>query len=204
MAELACVVLAGGAGQRMGGADKGLQDYGGRPLVHHVLDRVRQQRGVPPLSLGINANRHLTHYATLGLPVWDDGQEGFGGPLQGMFASLRATEQHFPEAQAVLFTACDTPHLPLDLASRMLNAMQRTGAQAVAVRTHNRTHPLPCLLGRGLQESLANYLGQGQRKVQAWLETCGVQWVDFDGPGDSPQAFANFNTLAELQGGQGQ
>lgn len=203
MAELACVVLAGGAGQRMGGADKGLQDYRGQPLVHQVLNRLQHQQGVPPLPLGINANRHLAQYAALGIPVWDDGQDGFGGPLQGMLASLRAVEQHFAQAQAVLFTACDTPHLPLDLANRLRNAMQQTGARAAAVRAQGRTHPLPCLLDRELQGSLAIYLGQGQRKVQAWLETCGVQWVDFDGPGDQSEAFANFNTLAELQNGQG-
>ena len=102
-----------------------------------------------------------------------------------------------------MFTACDTPHLPLDLARRLLNARLQTGARAIAVRLSTRVHPLPCLLDCELRTSLSHYLDEGQRKVQVWLERCGVHWVDFDGPGDQPEAFANFNSLADLQSGQG-
>lgn len=175
----------------MGGADKGLQPYQGRPLIAHVLERLRLQQGVPPLSIAINANRHRDQYATWGYPVWSDGQEGYGGPLQGMLASLRAA----PPAATLLFVACDTPHLPLDLVQRLQAAMP--GHNAVAVRVQQRTHPLPCLLRRGLEPSLDQYLARGERRVQAWLEGCGVQWVDFE----TPAAFGNFNTLADLEAG---
>lgn len=186
-----CVVLAGGQGQRMGGADKGLQPYQGRPLIAHVMERLRQQQGVPPMSIAINANRHLDQYAAWGYPVWSDGQEGYGGPLQGMLASLRAA----PPAATLLFVACDTPHLPLDLVQRLQTALK--GKRAAAVRVQDRMHPLPCMLQRGVEGSLEAYLAQGQRKLQTWLESCGVQWLDFE----NPAAFENFNTLADLEAG---
>jgi molybdopterin-guanine dinucleotide biosynthesis protein A len=63
-AALMGLVLAGGRGQRMGGADKGLQLLHGRPLAAHVLDRLGPQAG----SLAISANRHLDAYAALGAP----------------------------------------------------------------------------------------------------------------------------------------
>jgi molybdopterin-guanine dinucleotide biosynthesis protein A len=37
------VVLAGGLARRMGGGDKPLRPLGGRPILDHVLARVRPQ-----------------------------------------------------------------------------------------------------------------------------------------------------------------
>ncbi|HEX7690423.1 MAG TPA: hypothetical protein VF453_22135, partial [Burkholderiaceae bacterium] len=45
-------------------------------------------------------------------------------------------------------------------------------------------------------DDLAAALAAGQRKVEAWVARHAVP-VDFDRPGDA-DAFANFNTLAEL------
>ena len=38
-----CVILAGGRSSRMGGGDKCLMPLHGRPLLSHVLDRIRPQ-----------------------------------------------------------------------------------------------------------------------------------------------------------------
>ena len=37
------VILAGGRGRRMGMVDKGLQLLKGKPMVEHVIDRLRPQ-----------------------------------------------------------------------------------------------------------------------------------------------------------------
>ena len=58
-------VLAGGQGLRMGGADKGLQLFRGRPLVQHAIERLQPQVS----QLCINANRHTADYEATGLPV---------------------------------------------------------------------------------------------------------------------------------------
>ena len=41
--EITGLVLAGGRGSRMGGIDKGLAMYRGRPLVATVAERLEQQ-----------------------------------------------------------------------------------------------------------------------------------------------------------------
>ena len=71
------LVLAGGQGRRMGGVDKGLQLLQGRPLIQHVIDRLRPQVD----SLLINANQNLERYAEFGCPVVSDRVGGFAGPL---------------------------------------------------------------------------------------------------------------------------
>ena len=74
------LVLAGGRGSRMGGADKGLQPLRGRPLAQHAIERLR-----PPVGpLWVSANRHADAYAALGVPVCADTVPGQPGPLAGL------------------------------------------------------------------------------------------------------------------------
>jgi molybdopterin-guanine dinucleotide biosynthesis protein A len=51
----------------------------------------------------------------------------------------------------------------------------------------------------GLQASLRSYMAGGGRKIDTWIGSHIAARVSFDGPGDDPQAFANANTLEELQ-----
>lgn len=193
-----CVLLAGGQGQRMGGADKGLQLHRGQTLVARGLSRLQAQDWGPAQRIGISANRHLQEYAALGHPVWADERPGYGGPLEGILSSLHHAVALHPAVHYLLVVPCDTPNIPLDLASRLSSTLAHTQHRAAAARANGRTHPLACLLSTHLASGLHDYLDNGQRKVQTWLEASGVQWVDFDSPTYPANAFDNFNTLADL------
>jgi molybdopterin-guanine dinucleotide biosynthesis protein A len=62
-----------------------------------------------------------------------------------------------------------------------------------------RPQPVFCLLKIELLESLVKFTQGGGRKIDAWTSQHRCAIVPFDLPSDSPQAFANANTLAELQ-----
>ena len=49
------IVLAGGKGRRMGGVDKGLVSFLGKPLVAHVIERLNPQVD----EIFINPNREI-------------------------------------------------------------------------------------------------------------------------------------------------
>jgi molybdopterin-guanine dinucleotide biosynthesis protein A len=49
-----------------------------------------------------------------------------------------------------------------------------------------------------LQHSLQTFLAAGQRKIDRWTAQHRTVLVPFDDPQDDPAAFANINTLAEL------
>ena len=66
--QITGLILAGGRGSRMGGADKGLQNHRGLPLAMHALLRLQPQVG----PLMINANRNLDRYGQYGFPVMAD------------------------------------------------------------------------------------------------------------------------------------
>ena len=77
-AHLQGLILAGGAGTRAGGRDKGLIDYDGEPDVLRVAGSpFAPQVG----AIWLSANRNQQEYARLGFAVIEDENPGFPGPL---------------------------------------------------------------------------------------------------------------------------
>jgi molybdopterin-guanine dinucleotide biosynthesis protein A len=188
------VILAGGRGSRMGGADKGLQHFRGMPMAMFTLMRLAPQVG----EAMINANRNLAAYESFGVAVWQDTLNDFAGPLAGVLAALEHCESDY-----LVTVPCDTPLFPEDLVARLAEAMDREDAEiAMAAAPEEdgklRAQPVFSLLRRELSESLARFTQGGGRKIDAWTAQHRTVLVPFDREGDDPSAFANANTLAEL------
>ncbi len=201
--QISAVVLAGGRGSRMGGVDKGLQNFRGIPLAMHALIRLQGQVG----SVMINANRNLAAYESLGADVWPDALADYAGPLAGFLTGLERCESPY-----LLTVPCDTPLFPPDLASRLAQALALEDAEIAMARapepgsdgtTSVRAQPVFCLLKRDLLESLVRFTQQGGRKIDAWTAHHKTAYADFDQAGDDPRAFFNANTLAELHALEG-
>lgn len=201
--SITAIVLAGGRGTRMGGVDKGQQNFNGLPLALHTLMRLQTQQGDRVGELMINANRNLAAYEAFGAPVWPDTLADYAGPLAGFLTGLERCE-----TPLLLTVPCDTPLFPLDLADRLAEAMDRADADIAmaAAREEDgqiRTQPVFCLLRAELLESLVAFTQQGGRKIDKWTALHHTVVVPFDQPGDDPRAFFNANTLAELQSLEG-
>ncbi|MBB3255660.1 molybdopterin-guanine dinucleotide biosynthesis protein A [Paraburkholderia bannensis] len=188
------LVLAGGRGQRMGGADKGLQRLHGKPLAAHVLARLAPQVGV----LAISANRNREAYAALGAPwqasVLVDTLPDYPGPLAGLLAGLRAARTEW-----LLSAPCDSPWLPADLAMRLAEAARGRGVAIATATTTSAAgevslHPVFALLHSSLADDLAAFLDAGERKVRAWYARHTAAEVDFA----DERAFYNVNSLQDL------
>jgi molybdenum cofactor guanylyltransferase len=204
MTMITAVVLAGGRGSRMGGVDKGLQNFRGMPLVMHALMRLQMQEGGLISETMVNANRNLSAYESMGVSVWPDASlDEFAGPLAGFLTGLERCETPY-----LLTVPCDTPLFPLDLAQRLLEALEKENAEIAMVcapekndagEVRTRPQPVFCLIQSRLMESLAAFMQNGGRKIDQWTAQHRVALVKFDSPADDPQAFANANTLQELQ-----
>lgn len=180
------IVLAGGMGRRMGGVDKGLVPLAGRPMVEHVLTRLRPQVD----DALINANQNLDRYAAFGVPVVADAIGGFAGPLAGLHAGMTAAHRDL-----VVTVPCDSPFLPDDLVARLLAGLVAGDAQLAVARTFDQPHPVFALVRRALLPHLTAFLGGGGRKIDAWYATLPAVEVAFD---DEADAFRNINTSDEL------
>jgi molybdopterin-guanine dinucleotide biosynthesis protein A len=184
-----CVVLAGGAGERMGGA-KPQRLLNGRPLGEHALrlaagfaDRVALSVRQPGQAAGLPPARLL----------FDDA--GIEGPLAGVVAALN----HAAElgVRHVLTIPCDAPRLPPDLYCRLEAALDPAPGVLAAFPTDGvRDHPACTLWRPEARHSLNAYLAQGRRSIHGLLERIGACAVVWDG--EASGAFVNLNTPAEL------
>lgn len=187
--SLTGVVLAGGKGSRMGGQDKGLLLWQGKPLVEHVLAGLRPQVN----TILLNANRHLERYQQYGHTVVSDHLAGYTGPLAGLAASLAAAPPGY-----VLAAPCDSPRLPPDLAQRLWAGLQQAQADIAVAHDGNRQQNLHVLLSTQLLPNLQTFLAAGGRKVEAWYGGLRLAVVDFS---DCHDLFRNFNHLSAWAGG---
>lgn len=174
------VILAGGQGRRMGGADKALLQMAGQPLIAHAIARFEPQVA----ALAISANGDAARFASFGLPVLADDQSL--GPLSGVLAAMTWAK----DADAIVTVPVDCPFLPGDLAPRLLMA----GLPAMA-QSGGRDHPVCAIWPVALAGPLQAFLASGAKpRVTDFLAMHGVARAVFADDG----AFANINTPADL------
>jgi len=188
--DITGLILAGGRGSRMGGADKGLQNHHGIPLAMHAMLRLSPQVG----HLMINANRNLGAYDSFGVPVWPDALPEYPGPLAGFLAGLEHCETGY-----LVTVPCDTPNFPDDLVQRLAQALAAEDAELAMAATPGpdgpQLQPVFCLMKATLMESLVAFTHAGQRKIDRWTAQHRCATVVFD----DPDAFFNANTADELR-----
>ena len=175
----------------MGGADKALTLFQGKPLIAHVAGRLAEQVD----ELIINANGDPGRFAQFSFPVVSDGEAERMGPLAGVLAGLDWAAAHRPAASHIATASCDTPFLPSDFISVLADAVAPGGA-AIA-KSGGRTHPTcglwPVSTRDALREAL---LVEGLRKCENWITRRSYAYADF--PAKPVDPFFNVNTLADL------
>lgn len=181
------LILAGGRARRMGGVDKGLVRVGNKPMIAHVVARLRPQ----VINLIINANRNHSKYRRWAEIVVADNIGLYDGPLAGMASGLTMAETEF-----VLTVPCDSPLLPSDLATRLYYRLTTEQARVAVASDGDRIQPVFALLRRELAPSIVSFLQQGERKIDKWFAQHDTVTVDFS---DKPETFLNINTAEDLK-----
>ena len=189
---IAGVILAGGRATRMGGGDKSLIMLDDRPILGHVIVRLRPQVGL----LALNANGDPARFAAFGLPVVADSVPGFAGPLAGVLAGLDWAAGE--GAAAIVTAAGDTPFFPRDLVAALRAAADQAGSGLAEAATpgagRTARHPTFGLWPVALREELRAALAAGVRKVTTWTEPLGCARAVFT----DAEAFFNVNTPDDL------
>lgn len=180
--QITGLILCGGRGQRVGGADKPLLEFQGQPLVARVAAMLAPQ----VQQVLVSANRNSTRYGTYG-PVVADALPDYAGPLAGISAALDMVT-------TPLLFACpgDGPNLPGNIVSRLAAALN--SSKAAVAHDGKRRQPLYLLLRTNCRASLKRYLESGQRSVHGWLETLDASDVHIGEAG----AFRNINDPADF------
>jgi molybdopterin-guanine dinucleotide biosynthesis protein A len=184
------LILAGGRAQRMGGIDKGLIPFHGKPLIESSISRLKPQVS----TILINANRSITKYSHYGYPVLMDETPDFSGPLAGFSVGLKHCKTPY-----LLTSPCDSPLLPTNLAQKMAAELEGHDLELVFASSKENdgkiwSQPVFCLMKSDLQGSLDAFLNKGDLKIDRWFKELRSGTVVFK----NPQAFANVNTPEEL------
>lgn len=186
--EITALILAGGRGTRMEGADKGLLEVAGRPLIEHVQQNLKSQVG----EIFISANRNAEKYQPYGEQVIADELGGHWGPLAGVASALPLLKTKY-----LLVAPCDAPLLPNDLAGRLF---AKLGKHQVAVAFDGkRLQNIVMLMTADHIKTISPYLQGGGRKVQDWIEQSDFIEVDFSNASGS---FINVNSEQDVKKAQ--
>lgn len=172
------IVLAGGAGSRLGGADKPDQRVGSATLLQRVVDAVR---GLGPVDVNVDVDVDVAVVVVVGPER--DGVDGVtwcrehppgGGPVAAIAAGLPHTG-----SDELLVLAADLPWIAGAVAP--LLAALTTGECAVLVDASGRRNPLASAWRR---EALVRALGRVERHAGARAFTLldGVDVVDVPDP----------------------
>ncbi len=191
------VLLAGGKSSRMGGGDKCLLPLSGRPMLEHIIERLRPQIA----ELILNANGDPARFARFGIPVIEDRLGDYAGPLAGVHAALAWTKENRPDRRFVLTAAADTPFFPQDLVARFDRALEGPDAKLLIARSETGTHPVFGLWPLSLLSELEHSLDRGSRKVGQFVEHQGATFVDFppiEIDGTKVDPFFNINRPEDL------
>lgn len=187
------VILAGGQGTRMGGADKGMVQLGKIRLIERVIDRLAPQCA----PLAISANGDPKRYAEFGYPILPDRAAEPQGPLAGVLAGLDwAAAKGFA---AIVTVATDTPFFPTDLVARLQAVSAPAGFGVAVTHENDKTwwHPTFALWPVTLRDDLRVALMRNQRKMQQFAQSKGAVPVMFEAKNPS-ELFFNINTSEDL------
>lgn len=179
-AAITGLILCGGAGSRLGGIDKGLANFHGKPLVDIAIGKLAPHVA----TLIISANRNLNDYTQRGYAVlkdqrFHDSGPHYDGPLAGILAGLSALTTDW-----MVVVPCDCPLFPNDLVARLVSAHE-----VCASSVYVENHPSFALIPKSSQHHLETFLQHGKRKLGDWLREAGAKAVSA-GP---ESAFKNLN-----------
>lgn len=189
MFNLTGLILAGGKGQRMAGADKGLQLYCGRPLIAYSVEL--QSPFVDKVI--ISANRNIEQYRCFADRVVTDVEElSDVGPLAGVYAAIESVA-----TSHILLLPCDTPKVSPQAIEALIEQARLAPEAVHFLSTESGQQPLHAVLPTAqVKAQLGEFLAQaehfGVMKFYRQLGCAAVAW-------HRDSEMDNLNHLSQLE-----
>jgi molybdopterin-guanine dinucleotide biosynthesis protein A len=182
------VILAGGQGKRMGTTDKGALDYQGKPLAHHVYDRLN-----PQVDRMIIAGPNDYGLPLIAVP---DPVQGFHGPLMGLYAALKWNEEQANPASAIITAPVDCPFTPTDLVEALLHNQETQNIKNAYLADVSRRQPTFALWLASCLPKLETALFDNKiRAMKQWIDYIGAVEIKYCGD----EELVNFNRPEDMK-----
>jgi molybdenum cofactor cytidylyltransferase len=186
-------VLAAGASSRMG-QPKQLLDWGGKPMVRHVVEQVRKAGLEAFAVLGCQAEQVCLALEGSGarLVINADWEQGLGSSLRAGLAAVP------DEVGGIVFVHADQPRLTPDLLAALVARFRASRAPIVLPAYGERRGP-PVLFARALFGELAQARGDegGRGIIQRYAAQVAIV------PVQEPDVLNDIDTWQEYEEGLG-
>lgn len=183
--SLSAIILAGGKSSRMG-CDKALIEIEGEPLLKRVCEAAKHcTDSVYVITSWVDRYQFLSPW------VQCIAEESPRSPLVAFAAAL-------PQMQTdwVLLLACDLPRINGEALQQWTTQLEQVSEPAIALvpKSPKGWEPLCGFYRSSCLPSLENYLEQGQRSFQGWLDREVVEELRIS----DRQLLTNCNTPEDL------
>lgn len=173
--KIHAVLLAAGRSSRMGGPNKLMALFQGKPLVRRTAERVLASKADGMVVVtGHQAGRISEALAGLHIPVAHnaDFPTGLASSLKAGVAALPA------DAAGALIVLGDMPEVLASDLDRLIDAFERADSRVVVRATHEGRRGNPVILPRSLFDAIAQL--EGDAGARHLVEASGVDVIDVE------------------------
>lgn len=189
--ETVGVILAGGAGRRMGGASKATLPLAGRTMLDHVLGNLAPQ--VRRIAVSVHAEQEAFDRPDIA-QITDASDERIG-PVAGLASALRWAAGQ-PGARWLATAPVDMPLLPATIVAELVLGARSADAAAASAANRGQLHPTVSVWSLALADDVLRLIDEQEvRALHDLLRRTGARQVDFA----DDDAFLNVNTPEDLR-----
>lgn len=182
---VAVVVLAGGAGRRIGGG-KPCRVLASKRLIDHALEQARRWSKLVAVAV-----RDEAQVQPIDAPIVHD-EAAVAGPLSGLIAGLKFARREGREF--LLAIPADMPFLPTDLLARLSAAIGDRGCALAG--SGGQLHPVCGLWRTSALDRIDDYVAAGRRSLRSFAGEIGCAVVEW--PTEAEDPFFNINLSTDL------
>ena len=185
------VVLAGGKSQRFG-QDKSQVKLQDKLLIDYILGEIVSEFN----EILIIANENINFMQSKKISITKDFKNGLG-PLGGVLTAMKWIKEKKREYKWIATFPTDTPFFTKKELKFFYENISIDKSKLFFIKNKNTRHNIFGLWSLDLIEQLEADLLKGERKVEVWADSIGVNVINIDYKSSDP--FFNINTKEDLK-----
>lgn len=186
--QLGIIILAGGLGKRVGGANKALMMLNGQPMLQQVIQQIKDCSE----HIIISANRDITLIQQYDYPVCSDlPTYRHMGPLAGIISAATLLP---PQIDFIQIVPCDLPFITSNIIEHLYQQLHhQPELHIVYAADPSKQHPIVCQMRRHHLTKVEQQLNStGKHSMRSIIEPYPHSIVTFN----NSIPFTNYNNSA--------
>ena len=184
-------VLAGGKSQRFG-EDKSQVKLGDKLLINYILTQIIDEFE----ELLIISNNTIEFQKSKKISLIKDFKKNLG-PLGGVLSAMKWIKDNNKDYQWVSTFPTDTPFFQNQILKDFFKKIKLNESRLFFIKSNNTRHNIFGLWYIDLMNKLEEDLEKGERKVEDWANSVGVNIIEMEFGKKDP--FFNINTREDLE-----